>query len=118
MLDRLLAHASHRASHAAGSAAIGLGAGILLFVGLGFWTAAGWIFLISVTTALNAALIMGSVFFGAALIGFAIVAIRRRNERIRNSHSSARQKAMSIEQIILAFVTGMTAGSRTRSSKR
>lgn len=51
MFDRLLTTARAQARETAQTAAIGVFAIVALAVGISFWTVAGWLFLLTVTTA-------------------------------------------------------------------
>lgn len=113
MFDTLIWRARAKARRTAKMAAIGLGASIALAIGLAFWTAAGWFFLLTLTTPLNAAVIMAAIWTGAGLIGFAITAAL--GDKPSTPATPPPQTAPTIESLIAAFVSGMTAGSKTRS---
>ncbi|KIN74163.1 hypothetical protein [Sulfitobacter guttiformis] len=113
MLAAFIDSARREAKHTAGTAAISFGAGILLCIGLAFWTAAGWMLLLTVTSPINAAMIMGAIFTGAALIGFAVVSVRGSNHKKRPAHAAP--KPPTLDGLIAAFISGLTAGARTRS---
>jgi hypothetical protein len=113
MLDSIFASARIRAAHTARSTAIGLGAAVFLCVGIGFWTAAGWMFLVTQTTALNAAIIMGALYTGAALVCFGVIAAR--HAKPLPKPQPAVQPAPTFDNLVAAFMTGLSAGSRTRS---
>jgi len=113
MFDNFIRQARNTARRSARTAAIGLGASIALAVGLAFWTAAGWFFLLTQTTALNAAVIMGALYTGAGLIGFAVVSMR--GSKPPEPAAPPPQSPPTVESLIAAFISGMNAGSRTRS---
>lgn len=121
MIDKALDKASRKASHAAGSAAIGLGAGVALAVGVAFWTLAAWLFMTEVTTAMNAAAIIGAVYVGLGCLGFAVVSIRGKKQKTYHppaaEHAPQQQQA-NVDNLMGAFVTGMNAGIRARSGPR
>ncbi|MFT6090068.1 hypothetical protein [Sulfitobacter sp.] len=124
MLDVIVDKVAQRATETAQTAAIGLGAGICLLVGSVFLAAAAWIFLLTITTALTACLIMGGVFFGAGLVMFAAIGIRSRRlqrqrelEMLRLEAQRKAQGPSGIESIIgiaVALINGFTAGKNTR----
>jgi hypothetical protein len=114
MLGHLAEGMRLRAAHVARTTAIGLGAGILLCVGIAFWTAAGWMFLLTQTSAVNAAVIMGALYTGAALIGFGVVASRRRTPPPAPQPAPP-PPTPSFDTLMGAFMSGVTAGARTRS---
>jgi|AntRauMFilla1563_2_1112583.scaffolds.fasta_scaffold45534_2 hypothetical protein len=107
MFDRIMASASAQAAHTARSTAIGLGAGILLCIGIGFWTLAGWMFLLTQTTAVNAAMIIGALYTGAALLGFGFLASRH-----AVPPPTAQPAPPTFDTLVAAFMTGLSAGSR------
>ena len=107
-----------RASHVARSAAIGLGAGVCLFVGLIFWTIAAWLFLVTVTTVQITALIIGSVYCGAGLIGFALIGSRKPHDPRANAVPDPAPRPADVDGLMGAFVTGMNAGVQARSARR
>lgn len=116
MIDGLIHQAQDAASRTAQTAALGLGAGLCLFVGAGFLTSAGWILLNEITTALNAALILGGIYTGFGLIALATISIRNRahrNKRIQRAQASAHQPPLA--QVVAAFMSGMNAGQKARS---
>lgn len=115
MFDTLISQARDSARHSAKTAAISVGAAVAIAVGLAFWTAAGWIFLLTLTTSLNAAIIIGALYTGAGLIGFAIASMRGSRTPPPPQPAQPHQGPPTIESFITAFMTGVTAGSRTRS---
>jgi len=120
MLSHLAVRAGETARHTARTALIGAGAAVCLCIGAGFLTAAFWLFLVSVTTALNAALILGGFYSGIGLILIAILSIRSRERRIRHAEHLAAAKRPAPGQaeyagLIAAFMTGLSAGRKARS---
>lgn len=116
MLSLLLAKAQDSAAHKARMAAVGLGASIALFVGFAFLTLAAWLFLISVTTALVAALILGCTFVGIGLITLSVMSsISKSRKRARQQAAAAAPQDPGLAGLAAAFVTGMTAGAKVRS---
>lgn len=113
MLTHLLHKARAEAEHTVGTVKIGLFAGIALGVGAGFWTLAAWLFLVTVTTPLNAAVIIGAVYSGAGLIGLGVAASRKRKPKV--SAVPAPEAAATMDGLVGAFMTGLTAGTRARS---
>jgi fatty acid desaturase len=106
----------HAATRTAQTAALGAGAVFLLVIGLGFMTLAAWLFLISVTAPVNAALIMGAVYLGAGCL--VLVALSVRNNRQEKQASPPPVSATAdtvLMQLVTAFITGITAGRKSRS---
>ena len=116
MLYGLLASVQASAARTAETAALGLGAGIALLIGLGFWTLAGWLFLISVTTTLNAAVVIASLYTGLGLLIFGILSARARKRRNSAAlrETAAAAPAANLGSIAQAFMGGYAAGSATR----
>lgn len=118
MLDGLVDKAQDAAARTGRKAAIGLGAALCLAVGLAFWTFAGWLFLVSVTTPLNAALIVGGVYSGAGLV---MIGTLSSGEKQSNPEPQARSEGPGTAdenmgpKIVEAFMNGLQAGRRVRS---
>ena len=81
MLDQIAHKAQAKASQTAQTAVLGLGAALLLSVGLGFLTCAMWIFLAAATDTLTAAATIGAAYFGGGLILIAVMTTRRRSHK-------------------------------------
>lgn len=111
MLDTLKANIRHEAEQTARKAAFGFAGGLLLAAGIAFWTAAAWMFLLTLTTSLNTALIIGSVYAGGGLICLALAARRP----VKPSKPAPAPKPASMDSLVAAFMTGLNAGARTRS---
>ncbi len=114
MLGQFVSRAEAKASHAARSAAIGLGAGIALCVGLFFWTLAAWLFLLTVTSSMVAALIIGCIYSGGGLIGFAIISSRGRKTPPAPVQRNP-EPQVGLDALVAAFMKGAQAGSRVKS---
>ena len=117
MLGQFVSRAEAKASHVARSAAIGLGAGIAMCIGLFFWTLAAWLFLLTVTAPMVAALIIGCIYSGGGLIGFAIISSRSRKPPPAPLQSKP-EPQVGLDGLVDAFIKGAQAGSRVKSSPR
>lgn len=120
MLDTIIQNAQETAAQKAQNAAIGFGAGLAIAVGLGFLTVASWLLLVSITTTVIAAVILGGAYMGLGLILLATISIRSRNHRKRKMRAERARvtehpPADPLAQVILAFVSGLKAGRNTRS---
>lgn len=113
MISKLLSQARTQARHSAGTAGIGLFAGLALCVGLAFWTGAAWYLLVTLTSPFHACLILGAIYTGAALIGFAIVAARA--DKPSPPPEPEKKPEATMDNLVSAFMTGLSAGARTRS---
>lgn len=111
MLEQLVSKARAQAEQTAQTAAIGLFACVALAVGLAFWTLAGWLLLVTVTSPANAAVILGAVYSGAGIIALAVISTRRK----KPVPQPAPKPDASLESLLSAFMTGLNAGARTRS---
>lgn len=118
MLAGLIANIQITASRTAHTAVLGAGGVLALLIGLGFWTLAGWLYLTTVTTALNAAMIVGGIYTGLGLIVFAIMSFRSRHYRRlkleRARLAAAHTPGAEIGSIATAFMGGFSAGSKAR----
>ena len=72
MLSSVMNHLRGSLRRALRTAMLSAGAALFLLIGLLFLTLAAWLYLITVTTALTAALILGAVYFG---VGFLLLAM-------------------------------------------
>ena len=115
MLSHLVHNAQTAATRTAQTAALGVAAVLVLFVGLGFLTLAGWLLLLTVTTALNAAVILGCIFTGVAMLIFASIAIRGRARKLEIQAELAAAKNDGVANVAMAFMAGITAGQKARS---
>ncbi len=124
MFDHFTDAIERKATEAAQTAAFGLGAFLCLVVGGVFLTIAGWLFLLTITTALIASLIIGSTFFGIGLIIFAGLSMRAQARKRQKREAALRAQSEQNSQlsgglggiagVIAAFITGMNAGKKSR----
>lgn len=119
MIAGLLAEARLEASRTAQTAALGLGASFCLIIGMGFLTLSAWFVLIATMPLHLAALVLGCVYFGIALILFGVISAKKRAYRRAKARMAAAQAAAApasaMPSIIAAFTTGLQAGKRVRS---
>ena len=91
------------------------GAVLFLLIGLLFLTLAAWLYLITVTTTLTAALILGAVYFG---MGFLLLAIAGSDGEAAAQPSRQEDSAASdhdgLKNLVMAFLAGITAGQKAR----
>lgn len=118
MLTQLVLRAEAKAARTARSAAIGFGAGVCLCIGLFFWTVAAWIFLLSVTSAGAAAVVLACAYTGAGLIGLGVLSLRRRRVPPAAVAPPAPPPAVGLDGLVDSFMKGVQAGSRVRGSRR
>lgn len=109
------------ASHTAGQAGLGIAAGLLLAVGIGFLTLSAWLILLTLTTPIQSALILAGAFIGLSLILFAAISLRAKSHsrravlRARHAKEAVVQTPASTTGALLgAFLSGMAAGSKSR----
>ena len=111
MLENLKASAATTARRSA----FGLLAGLALLVGIGFLTVALWIILVTAADSLTAALVIGSIYIGIALIFIAFVMSNRPERPIHRSTSRpAMNKTDAMVGVVAAFFEGLGAGLTTR----
>lgn len=118
MLAALITNLQLTATRTAHTAVLGAGGCVALLIGLGFWTLAGWLFLSSVTTSLNAAIIIGAIYTGLGLMTFVAISIRsrriRRMRALRAQTVAAHATKTELGTLAAAFMGGFSAGSRGR----
>lgn len=124
IFDALADRLAQRAAETAQTAAIGLGAGLCLLVGSIFLASAAWLFLLTVTTALVACMVLGTGFFGIGLLMVAATSIRARNlKRLREAEllrlqAQQRTPALGgvegIATLVVALINGFNAGKNAR----
>ncbi len=96
--------------------ALGLFGAVMLLVGIGFLTAAGWIGLRLVATPLDAALIIGGSFAGLGILVLLIARIARPRRPVVAPPAMTTQSAQvqAFATIAAAFVQGVGAGIAAR----
>ncbi len=124
MLDQLTDKVANKAAETAQTAALGLGASLCLVIGSAFLTGALWLFLLTVTTALFACLILGGIFAGVGLILVAVISAKSRSRKRKKHEEMLRYQSQQKEKlsngldgipgIIAAFINGLNAGKKAR----
>lgn len=119
MLNRLALTARETAARTAQTAVLGLGAILMLAIGMIFLTIAAWIGIAAASSTMTAALVIGAGYFGLGLIMLAVLSMRRRAiKRARLAAVAAPPVAPTlpvlVSEVILAFVGGMRAGQKSR----
>ena len=124
MFDQITDRVAIRAAQSARTAAFGVGAFLCLAVGGIFLASAAWLFLLTVTTAIVACLIIGGAFFGIGLIMFSLMLLRiRTQKRLKYEAALQARAAQSTHMaggiggllgLITAFINGMNAGKKAR----
>ena len=115
MLAGVMQHLRASVARAARTAMLSATGAFMLLIGLMFLTLAAWLYLVTVTTALTAALILGAAYLG---VGFLLLAIAGSRD---NSPSSRQPEADSghpehdgLKNLVMAFLAGITAGQKAR----
>lgn len=116
MFDGVIHRAQDAAARSARKAALGLGASLCLAVGAGFLTVAAWLFITTLTSAMNAALIIGGVYMG---VGFILIGVMSSKDTTKTAprHGTTPQSSDADmgPKIVEAFMTGVRAGQNARS---
>ncbi len=96
--------------------ALGASGILLMIIGAGFLTTAGWIVLEEMFDAKTAALIIGGGFVGAGVlvIGFAKHAQKREMRTAAMAASATAQTELPLAALVAAFMQGIGAGSAAR----
>ncbi|MDF3357277.1 hypothetical protein HKX10_07340 [Sulfitobacter sp. KE33] len=115
MLSSVMQHLRGSLRRALRTAMLSAGAVLFLLIGLLFLTLAAWLYLITVTTTLTAALILGAVYFG---MGFLLLAIAGSDGEAAAQPSRQEDSAASdhdgLKNLVMAFLAGITAGQKAR----
>ncbi|MCA0042240.1 phage holin family protein [Celeribacter litoreus] len=90
---------------------LGLAGGLLLIIGLGFLTLAAWILLVDLQGTANAALIIGCVYTGAALLTLAAT-------RVKRQPAPPPEQPSPMGLVSQAFLEGLGAGYSARGHVR
>jgi len=116
MLSGFIRQAQRTAKQTARKAALGLVGGLFALAGTSFLTLAAWLYLMTVTTALNAALILGAAYMGLELIFLALSAAKTGPSAHQKPAEPAEPKQDDMmSQVVTAFMTGVQAGQKARS---
>ena len=118
MFDRIVHQAQDAAARTARKAVLGLGAVLCLAAGTAFLTAAAWLYLVSITTPLIAAAIIGGAYCGVGFVLLGVAAASGGSSKTPEpSHSSAAHAEGENmgPKIVEAFMTGLQAGRRART---
>ena len=101
-------------------AALGTCASILILVGIGFFTAALWLYLVVVFGAMQAALLIGLGYSGAGLICLGVLMSSGEPDPHPDTQKAAQAKqGVTAPPLVEAFLYGLQAGShasKTRNS--
>ncbi len=109
------------AARAGRRAALGTCASLLILVGIGFFTAALWLYLVSVFGAIQAALMIGLGYSGAGLVCVGVLISSGEPDPLPDVNESAQrqQEATTAPPLVEAFLYGLQAGahaSKTRNT--
>lgn len=106
-----------RVARAGRTAALSLGGGLCLAVGLGFLTAAAWITLETIADARTAALVIGATYAGIGLILF-VLAGRKPSRHHAPPPPAAEPVEVNAATIALALLQGIAAGAAAAGVQR
>lgn len=116
MFDRLIQRAEDSAARTARKAALGLGAGIFMVVGVGFLTVAAWMLISALLSPLHAATIIGATFLGVGLILVGFAASKTSDTVAPEpKQGPSRPAEEMLPQMVAAFMSGIQAGRQARS---
>ena len=115
MLSAVMNHLRGSLRRVLRTAMLSAGAALFLLIGLLFLTLAAWLYLITVTTALTAALILGAVYFGFGFLLLAMAGSDRAPaaQAPRQEDPSATEHD-GLKNLVMAFLAGITAGQKAR----
>ncbi|WP_224825073.1 hypothetical protein [Cognatishimia sp. MH4019] len=100
-------------------AALGICASILIAVGIGFLTTAGWIVLEVAFGALQAALIIAAIYSGVGLVIIGVLMSSGDSEQTPKPETTeTAAKAVTAPPLVEAFLYGLQAGSHASNARR
>ena len=115
MLSSVMQHLRETVRRAARTAMLSAGAAIFLLIGLLFLTLAAWLCLVTVTTTLTAALILGAAYFG---VGFLLLALAgadgNASRQPQQQEAQVSTEHDGLKNLVMAFLAGITAGQKAR----
>lgn len=124
MFDQITDRVAIRAAQSARTAAIGVAAFLCIAVGGIFLASAAWLFLLTVTSAIVACLIIGGMLFGIGLIMLSLMLLRIRTQKRLKYEAALQARAAQSAHLaggiggllglITAFINGMNAGKKAR----
>lgn len=100
----------HKAKTAARKVALSSLGGLMLSVGLGFLTAAAWMYIALVADAMTAALVIGGTYVGLGLILMGLSSARE----VGTHHSTRTSAPSQPPPLMQAFLQGMQAGAQAQ----
>ncbi len=115
MFDDLQSRVKSSAARAGRTAAIGLSAALSLCVGLAFLTLSAWMFLVSVTEPMIAALIIGGFYTGGSIVALALLASGGEKTKPRETTPPPASQEEPLPPLAEAFIIGLRAGAKSRS---
>ena len=95
-------------------AAIASASAILAVVGAAFLTGAGWLLLVEVRSALFAATVIGAIYMGLALIGFAVAASTTHKRHVHHDPQDAMHGLSPLQLVVVSFLQGIEQGARNK----
>ncbi|MGJ8616639.1 MAG: phage holin family protein [Sulfitobacter sp.] len=90
--------------------------GILCAIGVGFFTLAAWLYLLTVVSALQAALIIGAGYFGIGLIMIGLGTKKPHQPEPLRDPETARQP--DVPPLLQALLFGIEAGSKVSGKRK
>ena len=99
-------------------AALGTLASVLVTVGIGFFTAALWLYLVTVFGPMQAALMIGLGYSGAGLVCFGIVMSSGEPDPMPEPQEIAQaRQSVTAPPLVEAFLYGLHAGSHASKTR-
>lgn len=114
MLSGLMNHLRGSLRRAARTAMLSASAALFLFIGLLFLTFAAWLYLITVTSTLIAALILGAAYLGVGFLLLAIAGSGNQSPPAQAEEEHHSSEHDGLKNLVLAFLSGITAGQKAR----
>ncbi|SDX44965.1 phage holin family protein [Litoreibacter albidus] len=100
----------YKAKTAARKVALSSLGGLMLAVGLGFLTAAAWMYVTLIADAMTAALVIGGAYVGLGLILMGLSSARK----VETHHATPTPASSQPPPLMQAFLQGMQAGAQAQ----
>ncbi|WP_458792838.1 phage holin family protein [Yoonia sp. MH D7] len=99
---------------AARKAALFSVSGLLATIGVAFLTCAAWLLLTELRSELFAATVIGAIYLGFALIGFAVAASSKRKVVVQQPRDDGSNGLSPLQLVVVSFLQGIEEGARNK----
>ncbi len=99
---------------AARKAALFSASALLAMVGAAFLTGAAWLLLAELQSAIFAATVIGAVYFGLALVGFAVASSSSKKALLSQTQNVDLSGLSPLQLVVVSFLQGIEQGARNK----